>query len=432
MKNKKIFILTLSSLCILASCGKTNNAVATFDPNIIHDLPFVVDKSKLYGMCDLSYEEDYWRNSNPETKIDYHYSHQLMKNLGVTSVRFWTHFSYFMSGPTTFIDNKANFQSLRSAFFDLVSKNPNASIIGMNHTNYGGDFSSPTTFTTCKPSRDLSENSNYRKWLKNYEESWYTLVRCFPEIEYWEIDNEINNNDFMKPSSGSFTTKQKAEISADMLYFGSRGIHRANPNAKTISGGIIMFNQTDTINFVNYLYNEIAQNTWGTTSTKDFFQIFGMHPYISSSEECFSKTLFTSRMNSIYNVVRDREGKDKIVYCTEVGFNDYYINPSTKSRIGQTNNAGFIKDMYEAAADLPYVESLCYYKMYDDENKADNRYGLFTDPINKRTYEKDVDGGQSDTFIAPLLASPKPGAEEFKKLAGGTGDLYVYADALRY
>ena len=386
-----------------------------------------VDKSKLYGVCDLSFEEYDWRSANE--KIDYHESHLLMQHLGVTSVRFWTQFYYFMNGPTSLKD-VSKYREIRDMYEDLVATNPDATIIGMNHSNYlDGNMSN-----SKKPRRDLTPNSSYIHWLEDYEQSWYTLVTIFPEIEYWEIDNEINNDDFMRPNDdgNNFTIQEKAQISADMLLYASRGIHHANKNAKTISGGIIVFDYSKPVDFVSCLYDEIENNTWGTTNPDDFFQIFGVHPYINNGATSFSKTTFKNTMNSIYDELSAREGKDKIVYCTEVGFNDYRYEESTHSYNGEVRSGECIREMFEAAYELPYIESLCYYKMYDNEKINYNRYGLFRDPINLRTYDKLVDGGNAATYIAPSLASPKPGAFALQSLTGANGDLYSYTKKIKY
>ena len=389
--------------------------------------PYIIDKNKLYGVCDMSFEEYDWRSA-PE-KIDYHQSHLLMKSLGATSVRFWTHFYYFMENPTTLKDFY-KYRTLISMYNDLIRTNPGITVIGMNHSSYLDG----TMAQSKKPRRDLTPNSTYMRWLEDYEQSWYNLVRIFPDINYWEIDNEINNGDFMRPNDDgdAFTIDEKAKISADMLYFASRGIHHANKNAKTISGGIIVFAYSQPELFTEKLYDEIANNTWGTTNPDDFFQIYGVHPYINIGATTFSKSTFKNTMNSIYDVVYEKEGKDKPVYCTEVGFNDYYYNPNTSSYSGESTSGDFIREMYEAAYELPYIESLCYYKMYDNEKSNYNRYGLFRDPINLRSYDKTVDGGLEASFVAPPLASPKPGAFEFQTIAGGIGDLYSYSKYIKY
>ena len=54
----------------------------------------IADQSNLFGMCYLL-EERSLDSLNIEKEVE------LMKNLGVKTVRQWTHFTHFMSNPTT-------------------------------------------------------------------------------------------------------------------------------------------------------------------------------------------------------------------------------------------------------------------------------------------------------------------------------------------
>lgn len=425
---KKISLLLCAipmALCTTACSFKTPEFSSTTSrQSQVNSLG--VDQSRLYGVCDMAFEEYDWRSEG--NKIDYHESHKLISALGATTVRFWTNFYYIMNTPTTLV-NFYKYRELRTMYEDLMEKNPDVTVIGLNHSNYLNG----TMTNSKKPRRDLSPNSSYRAWLEDYETSWYTMVRMFPEITYWEIDNELNNDDFMAPidEGAPFTIQEKAEIACDMLFHASRGIHHANPNAKTISGGIIVFDYSQPALFTQKIYDEIANNTWGTTDPDDFFEIYGVHPYINCGTVNFTKAIFKSTMNSVYNVITANEGH-KTIYCTEVGFNDYFVNKSTNTPNGEVKDGNFIKQMYEAAEELPYIEALCYYKMYDNESVNYNRYGLFRDPINFRSANRSVDGGDPLTYIAPSLASPKPGAFYFQEAAGGTGDLYSFSKAIKY
>ena len=55
-------------------------------------------------------------------------------------------------------------------------------------------------------------------------------------VKYWEIDNELNNPDFMfdAVTQGRFTSEEMAAIATDMLWYASRGIHDANPDAVAV------------------------------------------------------------------------------------------------------------------------------------------------------------------------------------------------------
>ena len=110
---------------------------------------------------------------------------------------------------------------------------------------------------------------------------------------------------------------------------------------------------------------------------------------------------------------------------------DYWVYQGIVVYAGESTTGNWIKEMYEAAEELGYIESLCYFKMYDNESTG-KRYGLFRDPVVLRTYDSVVDGGAESSFIAPSLASPKPGAFKFQTVAEGSGDLYSYSKHIRY
>ncbi len=295
--------------------------------------PFEVDKTKIYGMTDLSYQETY---------TDYHYTHELFKNMGVKSVRIWMHCNWFMKSPNEY--SQSGLEKMRAIYDDV--KKGGYQIIAMNHSNFHKSGLIHSASTTAKPARDLSEGSYYRTWLNDLETTYYNMVKAFPDIEYWEIDNECNNDDFM-PQLGSnvnFTLEEKAAIYYDMMYFASKGIHRANANAKTVMGGLVVWNAES---FLNLLYDLIAsENSW-SKNPDDYFQVACWHPYM----ETYTKNKFITLNNDIYNIVKTREGKDKKVFLTEMGF-------SEGNGFSIDEQAQYIKSMYENVKnDLYYVES---------------------------------------------------------------------------
>ena len=218
----------------------------------------IADQSNLYGMCYLM-EERSADSLDVETEV------RLMKNLGVKTVRQWMHFSHFMKSPTELKENcttTTNMHELLAACEEAGMLN-----IGMNHHNFCTTRTKASE--TAKPfARDVSEGSEYVQWLDDYYLSWYTLVSEFPEVEYWEIDNEVNNPGFMTDAAGqsSYSVKQMAEIATDMFYYASRAIHDANPDAKTVMGGLTEPNglgRGNTANFLQMLYDNVASGEDG-------------------------------------------------------------------------------------------------------------------------------------------------------------------------
>lgn len=401
----KKHLFALASLCgavlVLTACN--NPAVSSsiskdfgsnYDPENA-----MVDKSKIFGMCDLSWSDSSWSGINWEDE------HQLIENLGAKSVRVWLHSNWLMTDPNTY--NPTGL-SLAHAIVDDWT-NRGFQIIGMNHSNFHPSGYKNSSSTTAKPERDTAEGSLYSQWLEDYETTWNHIVSEFPNVHYWEIDNEDNNDVFFdKLSGGTFSLQQKAEIYTDMLFRASKGIHEANPNAVTVMGGLII----DTAeSFLQMIYNNIFSGDFGSMYADDYFQVACWHPYMAN----FNEKLFVSTNNDIYQVIKDNEEKDKKVFLTECGFSEVSVSPS---KITQ-----FVPQMYALCRDkLPYVESLHYFRMFDDlgstwGSSAEKTFGLFTDPRSH---------GADGTNL--LLGAPKTSAMAYQEAAGGSGSLTVYQD----
>ena len=139
------------------------------------------DQDFLYGMCYLLEERDYDGDYDMAAEVE------VMKNLGVKTVRQWMHFTNLMTDKETLKEDECE------EMHELLRLCSEAGMvnIGMNHHNFNGG-----TNSTGKPyERDIG-NADYVAWLDDYYTSWYTLASEFPEVKYWEIDNEVNNPDF--------------------------------------------------------------------------------------------------------------------------------------------------------------------------------------------------------------------------------------------
>lgn len=384
----------------------------------------IADQTYLFGMCYLLEE----RNAST---LRIQEEVQLMKNMGVKTVRQWMHFSHFMSDPRTIKDREIlhNMKALLKACEDAGMVN-----IGMNHHNFvtTRGKSSPT----AKPfARDLSEGSEYIQWLNDYYVSWKTLVNEFPNIMYWEIDNEVNNSDFMRDAQGkdTYTVTQMAEIATDMFYYASRAIHEVNPNAKTIMGGLTEpkgLGQGNTANFLNMIYDNIESGEYGyfygieskdnaSKNPDDYFQIACWHPYMSK----WNKELFIEINNEYYQIILDREKKHKKVFFTEIGWNDEKVG-------GEDKAIRYMEEMYDAVKQMPYVETVNMFSLYEIGalNTWDSatyvRFGFFYDPDYTRTYpalsENSINIDENGNCIS---GAPKNKAYAYQRIAGGSGDL---------
>lgn len=366
-----------------------------YDPNNA-----IVNQEHLFGMGYLFFER--YNDIDGSTALE------AMRRLGVTSYRVWLHFSYVLEDPTTpRTTNMARMQAHVAEAHALGFQ-----LIGMNHTSY-----QPEGYFSIGKSRRINEdlpNSPYNQWLDAYEESWYTLVSHFPEIVYWEIDNEINNPDFMFIDGAKdqvLTTEEMAAIAADMLFRASRGIHRANPNAITVMGGLVdsrglglgsswQGTQVGTMTeFLELLYDRIDSGEHGSLFYDDFFQVAAWHPYYyRSGPDAF----FVAENQALYDIILRREGKDKKVFLSEFGW-----NPTVN---GEDTVATWIEELYAViASELPFVESLHYYILFNrDGGSHPIPHGLFIDPAHPD----------------PTLAGqPRPMAFAYQRAAGGEGSL---------
>jgi hypothetical protein len=367
------------------------------------------DKRFIFGMDSIKQEVSW-----PQI-TDFNPIFDLYENLGVKSIRHWLHFGQFLQDPFTYKepDLRLNQEVVREAVRHGFQ------IVGMSHVSFYKSADGSYKTTIWKPIRNTEKGSYYQKWLLDYEQSWYMTVKAFPEITYWEIDNEDNNDDFIKKLEGGlFTLEEKAKVFVDMLYYGSKGIHRANPQAVAVMGGLVTWGGPET--FLNYLYDDIFAPDSLSKYPDDYFQVACWHPYppVKAYNE-FSDEDFVKDNDSIYNVIRSREGKDKKVFFTEAGF---VLKQFSMDHICEN-----IKHMYALCRDkLPYVESLHFYRPFDDyyeigQKGIDDKiiFGLFTDPLSH--------GGNN---FNPLLGQPKPAAYAYQEAAGGQGSLDFFCDML--
>lgn len=395
MKINKLFVLLISLL--LTSCNGNNLSQASINHDLLNYGEYykveneTANNEYLAGMCYMEYE---WNNQLNDDNVLL-----AMKNLGVKSLRMWMHFSYFMENPTTLNQEKVDkmHEYLKKAI-DMDFQ-----IIGMNHYSYHHEG----YFSIGKERRiDFeNENSKYCKWLDDYETSWYTLANEFKEITYWEIDNELDNPDFMYIDGAKndvLNQTEMAHISLDMLYHGSIGIHKANKANNTIMGGLVdsnglgkgsSYNNVYTGNnkeFLEIFYDLIDSGEHGSIYYDDFFQIAAWHPYYYHGT---ADDYFVSENNKIYEIIKRREGKDKKVFLTEFGWTDLAVLDKSQNII----------DLHTALkGKMPYVESLHYFLLFD--KFFENNVGLFDSPLSKD-------------------ASPKSSAYAYQKVNNGSGKL---------
>lgn len=366
-----------------------------------------VDKSKLYGVCYLAYE---WETLSGSPTF-YKSALQTMANLGVKSWRNWMHATWLLRSPTEIDENAC------SLMHDMLAEaeKHDIKVVGMSHNWFTGESN-----TMSIPYRDMSEGSYYVKWLKNYQDSWETLAREFPEVDTWEIGNELNNDDFIHPfyweSDGYvFSMAEKADIAADMLYYGSKGVKLGNPDAQTVMGGITSpgdFYSGKNEAFLERLYQNILSGEWPSVDPDDYFDIVSWHPYIEGVPD----QRWLDCNNGLYEIVKKYEKKDKKVYITEMGWPDTITGDKAGWGGNAEQVAACVKELFRLAKEeMPYLETIHLFRLYNDVadknyyNLNMSSYGLMRDPIYEDGCAKQL-------------------AYVYQELAGGQGELNLYVN----
>ena len=361
----------------------------------------LVDRSRLYGMCYLALE---WELETKDISI-YEKSFEIMHNMGVKSIRNWMHANWLLDSPTTI--NEKNCEIMHNILAE--AKKYDIQVIGMSHNWFTGTLS-----YMYVPQRDMTDDSYYVKWLLNYDKSWETLAKEFPEVTLWEIGNELNNDDFIHPetfaSEGlTYSLRQKAQIATDMLYYGTRGVKRGNPEAKTIMGGLSngqgFYNGKDA-SFLNELYLNIGSGNWPSTDPDEYFDYLAWHPY--SATEPSEKWVEVN--NELYAIAQKYEKRNKKVYLTEFGYPDTLDSNNPKAEL-EKNTEWILKAYKLIEENMPYVESMHCFRLFDSykayswgNNIQLTSYGFFNDPIYSDGTAKSI-------------------ARAFQLQAGGSGSL---------
>ncbi len=377
------------------------------------------DQSFLYGMC---YEPP--KENNVNNLHNYPLGFEVLNNLGVKSIRLHLQMGSVMSNPTTIREDKV-------AYIHAIlaeAKKYGIQVIGMTHHNY----IEGRGFMLAKHKYQPWEGSDYYKWLEDYETSWYTFATEFSEITHWEIDNEINNPGFMcvyGNENGYTPPEEMVAIALDMMLYGSRGIHRANPKAVAIMGsltdpsslgigkgptktydGVGKVTYPTSAEFLEMMYQAIESGAHGSTYPDDFFQAACWHPYYFRNDP--SEQYWIDENNKIYEIIKRHEGKDKKVYFTEIGWR---VDHNSEEK-----QALFLKNLYQTVKEqLPYVEAVHYYTFIDPIGHLKKPFGLFYDTDLQISYDGvDVRKGEP--------GEPRLGAHAYQEVAGGSGPLELF------
>ncbi len=285
---------------------------------------------------------------------------ETVKSLGVKRLREWVWMSAFLTGPSS-LDQ--TFKETLDLVISEMSAS-NISIMGMSH-----DFPSWMTGIIndlqAVPQRNMSAESDYMRFLVIYRESWKTLTASFPDITMWEIGNEFNTDPFLHPQgykadnpfSPRFSPQEKVDITTDLLYYGSLGIHEGNPNAKTVLGGLAPYpNIYGVANFLEMIYKNIESGRWPSTDSNDFFEVVCWHPYLANEQPTISNWVNPNK--AVYEVMRVYGDWNKLVVFSEIGYSDIFVSGEVLSE--------YLLDTFQLARDnFPWLVTIYWFRLIE-------------------------------------------------------------------
>ena len=254
------------------------------------------------------------------------------------------------------------------------------------------------------PYPDL-EDEEYLSFLDEVEEMAKLLAKEYSEVTYWQIGNQLNNDRFLHPIGwqeenspvSPFTMEEKTALAVDIMYRTMQGVRAAGSDATVIMPGI--YGQdglgSDTmVSFLDGIYTNIKSGKHGSDKVKDFFDALAWHPSTDSEPD----QAWVDANNKLYQVAEKNGDKKRKVYLTEFGFD------CAEDEAKEAQQAEWITKAYNLVkSDLSYVESMHYYRLFNDGCEG---YGLFHEP--------------RDGF------GPTAKGTAFQKLSGATADLSRY------
>jgi len=253
------------------------------------------------------------------------------------------------------------------------------------------------------PAIDDADGSDYRRFMETFEETWYTLVSNFPQVTHWEMGNETNHAEFLKPlgkdPSLRFTREEHARISIDMMYYANRGIKRANPGAVAVMPALAPVRGiADMAVDLDLMYAYIAQgySLSGSTDKRGYFDALAWHPYVDGNGRPCRKWVRAN--NEVYAVAREYGDDGVKVFFTEFGW------PDGGGEARDRKQAKWFRIAYKYAEKcMPYVEAMHVYCLLEYAEIEGFTWGVFK-----------VENGRY---------APKRQAYAIQSIFGGTGSL---------
>lgn len=172
-----------------------------------------------------------------------------------------------------------------------------------------------------------SAAGEYGRFLDRYERHWATLAAQFPQIRHWEVANETNGPNLMRPPAGAcalYDEQTLADITTDLMFRAHRAIKSVNPQATVYlppPSPLGDLSLTPIDRFIRRIYGNIQSGRFGSASARDFFDGVAWHPYIFADARHENWIVPNQR---IHSVLADYNDQDIPVILSEVGNSSYH------------------------------------------------------------------------------------------------------------
>jgi|GEM_PF-3211868 len=260
-------------------------------------------------------------------------------------------------------------------------------IVGMDNsfpqwmTGFPPDASAGVWVVPCRGT------AAYTQFLNRYEATWLTMASEFPQIKHWEIANETNGDNLMKPPGAGpaacamgktqFTLQDRADITTDLMFRAHRAIKLANPQALVFmpppSPLDDHVNLMRIYDFIKMLYENIRSGQFGSPSARDFFDGAAWHPYIFRDANDASWVVPNNR---IHGLLAEYNDGNIPVLLSEVGNSTYGRDPNVI-------DDWFSNTVKETRGEsMPWVTYLIWFRAFDDPRanwgniEEEKRYGI--------------------------------------------------------
>ncbi len=341
-----------------------------------------------YGLGELTVET----GTSLEANVTNEYVAKMAGVLGVKTQRVWMHVTNIIQrdpdNMSEYIINETRAEAFHD-YFAKLKENGVERICALSHS-----FWQPYEYfyhaDGCVPNPWNGEYDWYLRYLDEFETFYIMMQTEFPEVDYWEVHNEVNmlGTETLFPSyytvglASAYTNYQKAVLMMDMCWYANRGVKSVNPNAVIVLGGGIVYPgcgswYSDAYEAINSKCLPTGQPFYDT-NTNHYFEIMAMHPYPITHGH--KKTV--DALNEVYSVMTVYGDADKKMWLTESGYSHYEA-----SAIAGGWTMEDIAEDYPVWLDLikglDYVETIFLFRLTNVTQHSDNaegHFGLFYSP----------------------------------------------------